>query len=358
MSSRKLIRIPQKPRVRKVTKRKKVKPTKEQLELLELKEEEPLIVERRKTTEHVDTYARRTTPTLFSKNIAEQKENLEALKENHCDTRHHKILNALNPLKYSGNSFSLALEDYDLLYEPDIYHIYKDHIHWYEFDSPELYTESLSEYASYLTYIIIIQMFHLREFDLSYYEDYFTSQLASYCEVRNSLSFLKNFRLLKDYWLRTLKIIEYLSNNASRFDRLAGNVNVPLVLSNDDVFNFTIPFIGMNDKKQEIDLYLIFNYKDHKPSWYSIPGLLYIIKYYHDLNVSIKNLTIMWFNRETFLEQTVQIENIPITNNVLTLAKRYGNVKPNPFSNIYHRDNIFKLIRHPISVLLNQVENQ
>lgn len=277
----------------------------------------------------------------------------------------HKLLNAYSDIKswskqldqdassfYNANDFELALNDYSLLKNPNRYKENFKDLNWFLFDKPSLYSPSLESYASYLTYVIAVQIFTKNALTIDQYETYFTNQLVGFLADTKDLSRLRNLSEITKYWKRTLSTLEYLVNRTTQYEKVVPYSSIYFNCNDTDNYRIEIPLLGFkNSGEPKVDCILILPYFQNKPSWYTIPGLYKIYSYFAEHNISVENTIILWFDVSDHLKDVV-IETIPLTPNVAEMVSRYSCLQPYPFKNIFNKSNKEYYNKTPLEVLL------
>ena len=252
---------------------------------------------------------------------------------------------------FNANDFELALTDISLLSNSNRY---RDNVHdlnWFMFDKPSLYSSNLESYASYLTYIIIVQLFSTNSQSINYYETYFTNQLVGFLESKKDYEKLRNLSLLVNYWKKSFSIISFISNLSSKFTKIIPYSSIYFNATSSN-YKVEIPIIGLNTKQpNSIECILILPYYKNKPSWYSIPTLYKIYQYYAEQNILLNNLCIFWMDTSDFMKDYI-IEEIPLTPNVSEMVARYSRVEPFPFKNIFDKNSKEYYTKTPLTSVL------
>ena len=253
---------------------------------------------------------------------------------------------------WNANDFELALQDYSWLNNKNRYRDNLHELNWFMFDKPSLYTFNIDAYASYLTYVIIIQMYHNRNFTISYYEAYFSEQLVGFLEAKKDFQNLQNFAFIRKYWEKTFLFLEYLVNSMSQYDRVVSNTSIYFNCNGKDNYKVNIPFLGINeDKPERVDCHLILNYTGSKPSWYTVASIYKIYRYFAEHNISVDMLYIYWLDMNDRLAK-VEVDSIPLTENVAELVSRYSEVEPYPYRNIFNKSNSMYYNKTPLELIL------
>lgn len=248
----------------------------------------------------------------------------------------------------NANDFELALRDYSFLKCKDrLANNFQD-LNWFEFSKPNLYASSLSNYLNYLTYVLIIRILRTETFEIQTLEKYFTDQVLAYITHNNGNSV--ELKELYSYWQNTFKVLSLVSQYIQPYKRVNANTPVYFSTSTSDVFKIDLPLIAWDDPSQ-IDCFLFLSYSSSQPSWYSIPSIYKIYKYFSQHNIVISNLKIFWFDLDS-KSVIPTIENIPITKNVAEMVSRYSDVEPFPFENIFSKQNPKYYNKTPLNILL------
>ena len=252
---------------------------------------------------------------------------------------------------FNANDFELALTDISILSNSNRYREKFHELNGFMFDKPSLYSSSLESYASYLTYVIIVQLFSSNSQPINYYETYFTNQLIGYLESKKEIDKLKNLSFIVNYWKKSFSLIAFLSNLSSQFTQLVPYSSIYFNATNTN-YKVEIPLIGLNKKHTDtLELVLILPYFKNKPSWYSIPSLYKIYKYFADQNILVSKAYLVWLDLDNFLKDYV-LEEIPTTPNVSQMVSRYSCIEPYPFKNIFNKKSSEYYTKTPLNLVL------
>ena len=252
---------------------------------------------------------------------------------------------------FNANDFELALTDISLLSNSNRYRDNVNDLNWFMFDKPSLYSSNLESYASYLTYIIIVQLFSSNSQSINYYETYFTNQLIGFLESKKDFEKLRNLSFLVNYWKKAFSLIAFISNLSSKYSKTVPYSSIYFNATSSN-YKVEIPLIGLNTKQpNSIECILILPYFKKKPSWYSIPTLYKIYKYFADQNIVLSRLYIFWIDTNNFKKDYI-VEEIPLTPNVSQMVSRYSCVEPFPFKNIFDKNSSEYYTKTPLSSVL------
>lgn len=252
---------------------------------------------------------------------------------------------------FNANDFELALTDISLLSNPNRYRDNLNNLNWFMFDKPSLYSSSLESYASYLTYVIVVQFFSANSQSIDYYEAYFTNQLIGLLESKKDFEKLQDLSLIVKYWKKAFSILAFASNLSSQYSKIISYPSIYFHATSSN-YKIEIPYIGLNLKQNNvIECLLILPYADRKPSWYSVPSLYKIYRYYSEQNVSVAKINILWIDTSDFLKNYI-VEEIPLTANVAEMVSRYAPLEPYPFRNIFTKNNPEYYIKTPLNSVL------
>ena len=247
-----------------------------------------------------------------------------------------------------ANDFELALRDYSFLRSKERYSQNFENLNWFEFNQPSLYSKSLENFINYLTYVLLIKILKTQTIDISSLEKYFTDQVVGYLTTNNGDTV--ELKELYNYWQNTYKVIASVVSAIQPYKRVNANSNVFFSTSTSDIFKVDLPLIAWNDPSK-IDCILFLPYNQRKPSWYSIPTIYKIYRYFSLHDIVVNNLIIYWFDISSKDIKPV-IEEIPITKNVAEMVSRYSNVEPFPYENIFDPNNPKYYNKTPLNIIL------
>lgn len=252
---------------------------------------------------------------------------------------------------FNANDFELALTDISLLSNSNRYRENIHDLNWFMFDKPSLYSSSLESYASYLTYVILVQMFSSNDYSIDHYEAYFTNQLIGLLESKKDFEKLSNLSLIVNYWKKAFSIIDFCSNIASYYSKIVPNPSIYFNATSSN-YKIDIPFIGLNSKQTDVvECVLVLPYYKTKPCWYTVPSLYKIYSYYANHNLKVNRILIIWIDTSNFLKNYV-LEEIPLTPNVAEMVSRYSAVEPFPFKNIFNKNSKSYYVKTPLNSVL------
>lgn len=252
---------------------------------------------------------------------------------------------------FNANDFELALTDISILSNSNRYRENIHELNWFMFDKPSLYSSTLESYASYLTYVIIVQLFSNNSQPINYYETYFTNQLIGFLESKKDIDKLRNLSLLVNYWKKAFSIIAFISNLSSQFNKIIPYSSIYFNATSSN-YKVELPIIGINSKQpNSIETILVLPYFKNKPSWYTIPTLYKIYQYFADQNIALNTVYIFWIDTNDFMKDYV-IEEIPLTPNVSEMVARYSRVEPFPYKNIFNKNSNEYYTKTPLASVL------
>lgn len=251
----------------------------------------------------------------------------------------------------NANDFELALTDISILSNSNRYRENLHELNWFMFDKPSLYSSTLESYASYLTYVIIVQLLSNDSQPINYYETYFTNQLIGFLESKKDIDKLRNLSLLVNYWKKAFSIISFVANLSSKSNKIIPYSSIYFNATSSN-YKVELPMIGINSKQpNSIETTLVLPYYKNKPSWYSIPTLYKIYQYFADQNILLKTVYIIWIDIDNFMKDYI-FEEIPLTPNVSEMVARYSRIEPYPFKNIFNKNSSEYYTKTPLSSVL------
>ena len=251
----------------------------------------------------------------------------------------------------NANDFELALTDISILSNSNRYRENLHELNWFMFDKPSLYSSTLESYASYLTYVIIVQLLSNNSQSINYYETYFTNQLIGFLESKKDIDKLRNLSLLVNYWKKSFSIISFISNLSSKFNKIIPYSSIYFNATSSN-YKVELPLLGINSKQpNSIETILVLPYYKNKPSWYTIPTLYKIYQYFADQNILLKNVYILWIDIDNFMKDYI-FEEIPLTPNVSEMVARYSRIEPYPYKNIFNKNSSEYYIKTPLNSVL------
>lgn len=252
---------------------------------------------------------------------------------------------------FNANDFELALTDISILSNSNRYRENYHELNWFMFDKPSLYSSTLESYASYLTYVIIVQLFSDNSQSINYYETYFTNQLIGFLESKKDIDKLRNLSLLVSYWKKAFSVIAFISNLSSKFHKIIPYSSIYFNATHSN-YKVELPIIGINPKQpNSIETILVLPYFKNKPSWYSIPTLYKIYQYFADQNIALNTVYLIWIDIDNFMKDYI-VEEIPLTPNVSEMVARYSRVEPFPYKNIFNKNSNEYYTKTPLASVL------
>ena len=251
----------------------------------------------------------------------------------------------------NANDFELALTDISILSNSNRYRENLHELNWFMFDKPSLYSSTLESYASYLTYVIIVQLLSNNSQSINYYETYFTNQLIGFLESKKDIDKLRNLSLLVNYWKKAFSIISFVANLSSKSNKIIPYSSIYFNATSSN-YKVELPLLGINSKQpNSIETILVLPYYKNKPSWYSVPTLYKIYQYFADQNILLKTVYIIWIDIDNFMKDYI-FEEIPLTPNVSEMVARYSRIEPYPFKNIFNKNSSEYYTKTPLSSVL------
>ena len=238
------------------------------------------------------------------------------------------------------NDFEIMLKDSSLvngmLNKENYYKRYFNSLNWFQLDLPILYYRSLGFFLNYLTYFLIQKVMKEQEYSLYALEKYFTKQVTSYLIIYQQVNDAERIKLIYDYWQNTKNVIESFIEYSKKSKYFVFNSRICFTC-NKDQFKIDIPLLVW-DKNKTAQCYLFNTYVDKKPNWFTIPALYKIYAYYAEQNVTLSKVHLIRFNLANPIVKPT-IESIPLTVNVAEMVRRYKNLSPYPYGNIFDPTN-------------------
>ena len=96
---------------------------------------------------------------------------------------------------------------------------------------------------------------------------------------------------------------------------------------------------------------MIIKYLVIRIIFYTVAPIYKIYRYFAEHNISVDMLYIYWLNMNDRLAK-VEVDSIPLTENVAELVSRYSEVEPYPYRNIFNKSNSMYYTKTPLELIL------